>query len=257
MAAPKGFDAIVGSAAVTAPFVAGDVLLSVPVPARTVVAALDLSAGALDSGGVPLLTLDVGDDALTTRFVAGTTVAQAGGKLEVRPVTAGWWRYSQASAVTVRVGADAAVDASGALALTLYTYPGVDVTTAITQTLSRLGVLAEGETPRAEYANEAEQALAEVHEMMRGRGLASRQDMAWPLALIPVFAVRAYASMAANLLAETFALPMPRKQLMAQRAAEAERELRRMTRVAYDGEPVDLEPYEPKAKAADYGIFAP
>jgi hypothetical protein len=186
MAALRGFDAIAGAASVAAPFSAGDVLLSVVVPARTVVAGADLSASALDIGGTPTLTLNVGDDADVDRFLAATTLGQAGGEEEIRPATTGWYLYTQGGTVTVRVGTDAATDASGSVGLTLYTYPGVDITVAINQTLSRLGVIAEGETPRAEYANEADLAVREVHEHARYRSFAAREDMAWPVALIPV-----------------------------------------------------------------------
>lgn len=243
MAALEGFDLISGTATVTTPFAAGATLLSVAVPARTVVAALDLTATDLDSNAVPLITLNVGDAADLDRYLAASTVARAGGTVEYRPASGAWWRYTTADAVTVRVGTDAATDAAGSVSLTLYTYPGVDLASVVVATLQRLGVLGESETPRAADDQLVREALAEVHEMMRGRLLTTRQDLTWPLALIPVFALRAYAGMAANLLADAFQIPPARVQIIAQRAIEGERELRRMTRKPYSGQPVSLDPY--------------
>lgn len=257
MAALVGFDAISDAAAVATPFAAGDTLLSVSVPARTVIAGFDLSVSALDSNAAPTITLNVGDAADVDRYVAASELAQEGGELEYRPASSAWWRYTAVDAVTVRVGTDAATDAVGAVSLALYVYPGVDVSTAARLTLNRLGVLAEGETPRAEYENEALLALAEVHEAMRYKGIANRQDLAWPLALLPVFAVRLYANMAAWRLVDTFGLPMARKQMLAATAGEAERELRRLTRKPYSGDPVSLEPYlDPALFVSDEGALA-
>ena len=247
-----GFDTLTATAAVTTPFVAGQTLLTLAVPARTVVAALDLTATNLDAGAVPTLTLDVGDAADVDRFVAASTVARAGGTVEARPDVTGWWRYGAADAVLVRVNADAATDAAGSLTLTAYVYPGADVSQVVRQTLQGLGVVAEGETPRAEDASIALEALADVHEALRGKGLANRQDLAWPLALLPLFAVRPYAAMAGNLLADTFGVSAQRAQRLAARAVEGEREMRRQTRKPTSGEPVSLEPYRPAAPL-DYG----
>lgn len=252
MAALVGFDTLTATAAVTAPFSAGATLLSLSVPARTVVAALDLTVTDLDSNASPAITLNVGDVADIDRYVAASTLAQAGGTLEVRPAAAAWWRYGSADAVTVQVGTDAATDASGSVTLLAYVYPGADITYLIKLTLQQLGVLAEAETPRSDDAALVTEALAETHEMLRGKGIANKQDMAWPLAAVPMFAARSYAMIAGNLLADTFGVSAQRAQRMAIRAVEGEREIRRQTRIPYSGEPVDLEPYR-TAIATDYG----
>lgn len=243
MAALVGFDKFTTTVAVATPFIAGQTLLTLALPSRSVVAALDLTASDLDAGAVPTITLDVGDAADADRFIAATTIAQNGGLLEYRPLGSGWWRYGAADNLLVRGNTGASVDAAGEITLTAYTYPGADVSYVVKLTLQGLGVLAEGETPRAEDAAIALEALAEVHETLRGKQLANRQDLAWPLALLPMFATRPYAAMAGNLLADTFGVSAQRAARMAQRAAEAEREMRRQTYVKYDGQPINLEPY--------------
>jgi hypothetical protein len=248
-----GFDTLTATAAVTTPFIAGQVLLSLSVPARTVVAALDLTVSDLDTGAVPTLTLDVGDVADVDRFVAASTIGRTGGLLEVRPETSGWWRYAAADNVRVRVNADAATDAAGSVTLLAYVYPGADATQVMRQTLQALGVVAEGETPRAEDAAVVYEALFDVHEMLRGKDIANRQDLAWPVGLIPLFAARSYVTLAANMLADTFGVSAQRAQRLAARAIDGEREMRRQTRKPYSGEPVNLEPYQVPAPL-DYGV---
>ena len=76
MAALVGFDTLTGTATVTAPFSAGATLLSLSVPARTVVAALDLTVTDLDSNASPAITLNVGDVADIDRYVAASTLAR-------------------------------------------------------------------------------------------------------------------------------------------------------------------------------------
>jgi hypothetical protein len=256
MAAPVGFDTLTATAAVTTPFAAGATLLSLAVPARTVVAWLDLTATDLDSNAAPAITLNVGDVADVDRYVAASTIARAGGTVEVRSADTAWWRYGLADAVRVQVGTDAATDAAGSVTLTAYVYPGADVTYIVRLTLQAMGVLAEGETPRFDDAAIVNEALAEVHEMLRGKGIANRQDLAWPLALVPMFAARPYAALAANMLADTFGLSAQRAQRMAARAVEGEREIRRQTRKGYSGEPVNLEPYQ-SGLTTDYGLVLP
>lgn len=247
-----GFDTLTATAAVTAPFTAGQTILTLAVPARTVVAALDLTATDLDTNAAPTVTLNVGDVADVDRFVAASTIARTGGTLEARPAASAWWRYGDASNVVVQIGTDAATAATGSVTLLAYVYPGADVTYLVRLTLQALGVLAEGETPRFDDAAIINEALAEVHEMLRGRGLANRQDLAWPLALVPMFAARPYAALAANMVADTFGVSAQRAQRLAARAVEGEREIRRQTRKAYSGEPVNLEPYR-ASTPSDYG----
>lgn len=253
MAALTGFDLISGSATVTAPFAAAQVLLTQAVPARTVIGGIDLTVSDLDTNAVPTLTLNVGDVADVDRFIAASTIGRTGGTVEFRPTNDVWYRYNLAANVLTAVGTDAATDASGTVSVVLYTYPGVDISDLTRATLQRMGVLAEGETPRFDDAAITQEALAEVHEMLRGRNLTARLELSWALQAVPLFAFRPYAALAANLLADTFGLSGQRIQLIAQRAAEGERELRRQTRVPYSGNPVSLDPYS-EGVTLDYGV---
>jgi hypothetical protein len=253
MATLEGFDAYEGEAVVTTPIILGVTLLSVAIPKGVCIGGIDIDVSDLDSNATPLITLDVGDAVDQDRYVAASTIAQDGGLLEYRPVNTVWYRYSAASAVLVKVATAPATGAAGAIAATIYGYPSADVSDLVRNTLRGLGVLAEGETARAEDAALALEALAEIHETMRGKRIANRQDLAWPLAAVPTFAARPYAVMAGNLLAATFGVSMQRMQAMAARAVEAERELRRQTAKGYSGRPVSLEPYrEPEAAVVDY-----
>lgn len=253
MAALIGFDAYTASATVSTPITLAATLLTVAVPAGTAIGGLDLTVSDLDTNATPLVALDVGDAVDADRFVAAATTGRAGGTLECRPAATAWYRYNAASSVVVTVQTAPATGASGTIAATLYGYPSVDRAVLVRQTLQLLGVVAEGETPRAEDAAIALEALADAHEMLRGKNLARRQDLAWPLAAVPLFGARAYAAMAGNLLADTFGVSAQRAQRLAARAVEGERELRRQTRTPTAGGPVSLEPYR-SGTTDDYGV---
>jgi hypothetical protein len=239
----RGFDSFVASAALVPPYTIGATLLSVSLPAKVTVGGIDMDVDALDSNATPLLSLNIGDVVDDDRFVAADTTARAGGLLEYRPANTAWYRYNLAASVLVTVDVAPATAQNGAIAATIYGYPSLDIADVQKMVLQVLGVLAEGETPRAEDAVLALGAIEEIHEQLRFKQLANRQDLAWPVSLIPTFAGRSYARMAANLLADTFGVSVQRAQIMAQRAVEAEREMRRQTAIKSIGEPVDMEPY--------------
>lgn len=245
MAALAGFDTWEAAATVATPITLGATLLTLAIPAGVAIGGFDMDVSDLDSHATtPLITLNIGDAVDDDRFVADDETAQGGGLLEYRPANTAWYRYSVATNVLVKVGTAPATGAAGAIALTAYGYPAVDQAVLVRQTLQALGVVAEGETPRAEDAGLVLAALADVHEMMRGKRIGSKQDLAWPLTYVPLFASRPYAALASNLLADTFGLSAQRAQRLALRAAEAERELRRQTRKPTTYDAVSLEPYE-------------
>lgn len=253
MAALEGFDTLSASATVSTPISAGDTLLTLSVPAGAVVAGFDLDVSQLDTNAAPTITLSLGDAANLTRFASADDIAQEGGLSEIRLEATSWYRYSSATSLQVRVVDAPATGATGAVALAVYYYLGADRAVVARQVLQALGVLAEGETARAEDASLALEAINDVHEMMRGKGIANRQDLAWPVTLIPLFASRPYSRMAADLLADTFGVSAQRAQRLAVRALEGERELRRQTYKRTSGDPVSLEPYEDPDFTLDYG----
>ena len=258
MAAPAGFDTWEAAAAVGTGITAGSTILSLALPVGTVVAGFDLDVAQLDVAAVPAITLDVGDAVDPARYVAAADVAQYGGLLEYRPDPVAWFRYGPTSSVPaevrVTVGTPPATPRAGSIAMTLYGYAGVDVSRLVRQTLQNLAVLAEGETPRAEDAAMALEALNEVHETLRGKHLAARQDLAWPLAAVPIFAARPYGHMAGNLLADVFNLSAARAQRMAARAEEGRKELCRQCRKPTNGEPLSFTPYrDDEPFPLDYG----
>lgn len=257
MAVLRGFDGFTTSASVITPITLGAVLASVALPAKAAVGGIDVDVGDLDSNVTPLIRLDVGDVADADRFVAASTIARTGGLLEYRPASADYYRYNLAANVRVTVQTAPATGIAGTIGVTVYAYPSADISDAVRLTLQGLGVLAEGQTARAEDDVLAREALDEVHQMLRGKGLANRQDMVWPVTAIPLFAVRPYARLAGNLLADVFGLSAQRQALAAQRAVEAEREIRRQTFVKYDGSPVSLEPYaDPPPYWLEEGVLA-
>lgn len=256
MVALLGFDTFVGAAEVLPPLSLSQVLIGVTLPAKVTVGGIDIDSGDLDGAAAPTLALDVGDAADLDRFVAASMDAAVGQMLEYRPRPASYYRYNLATSVTATVRALPTTALPGTIAMTVYGYQSLDLSDAKRMVLQAMVVLAEGETPRAQDAALAEEALLEVHETLRGKGLANRYDLTWPVTLIPAFAGRPYARMAGNLLADTFGLPAQRAQWLAQRAAEAEREMRRQTQVKTTGQPVSLEPYQaPPSFVLDLGVL--
>lgn len=256
MVALLGFDTFVGAAEVLPPLSLSQVLIGVTLPAKVTVGGIDVDSTELDGAAAPTLAIDIGDAADIDRFVAASLDPSTATLLEYRPAATGYYRYSAVATVTAAVQALPTSAIPGTIAMTVYGYQSLDLSDAKRMVLQAMVVLAEGETPRAQDAALAEEALLEVHETLRGKGLANRYDLTWPVTLIPAFAGRPYARMAGNLLADTFGLPAQRAQWLAQRAAEAEREMRRQTQVKTTGQPVSLDPYQaPPSFVLDLGVL--
>jgi hypothetical protein len=237
VAALVGFDVLGATEELTGAVTLGQLIAGVSVPAGFAVAALDLTATDLDEGTA--LRLTVGDPDDTDRLLAAVDVGVDGGTVESRPVAGIWYRYASAKTVSVRVStAPTTGVTSGTVTLTLYTYPCVVMETASYMVLEELGVLREGGTPRAADKQQADRALTEEYDEMRGLGLGARQDLAWPIDLIPTWAVRRVAVRAAARLLGVYGIPMPRRQMLMAQAQQAEREMRRQVRTATSGDPV-------------------
>lgn len=256
MAAPEGFDIITGTASVATPITLGATLLSVAVPARWTVGAVDLIASQMDTNATPLMALDVGDAVDADRYIAASIVAQTGDIKEYRPEGSAYYRYGTAGAVLVKVNTAPATGYAGAVTVNLYGYPSADYSVVRKNVLRELGVLAEGQPSLAEDDALVREAIEEVHETLRGKGLANRQDMEWTVDTLPMFASRLYAVMSAWRLCDVYGTPARRVQSLAAKAAEAERELRRQTYKRSSGDPVSLEPYaEVEDFLLDYGAL--
>lgn len=244
MAALSGFDVITVTQGLTGPFTLGQILAFVNVSPRLVVAGADLTVTDLDTNTTPLITLEIGDGFDTDRFLSASTIGRTGGTVEARPANSAWYRYTAFDTVDVRVAAAAASSAAtGTLTLALYTYPATDYAALRRMVLQELGFLAAGEEVRAEDGEAVDAALSETHESVRFKAMHRRQDLEWPLDLVPMFAARSYAVLAAQRLSEVYGLSDSMAARLAQRALGADHELRRMTRLPHDGEPVNAKYY--------------
>lgn len=246
MAALEGFSINADRVDLSAPPALSQTLLSVAVPARAVVAGVDLIADRLDIGSPPTITLDIGDVDDPTRY-AITTLAQGGGTLEARLPPHSWWRYLTPQTVAVTVSAAPAIGVVGSLGLSVYWFPASDYAALRRMVLQELMVLQSGEELSADDDEVVTAALSEVHETLEarrfGRGsLRRRLDLAWPLELVPDFAARSYARLAAERLMTIYSLGETDRARVERNARLAEIELARQTMVHRSrGTPADYE----------------
>lgn len=236
MAALEGFTVVSGSISLLAPLTLAQVPLALPVPPRCVVAGADLTTTALDTNAAPTLVLAVGDGNDTARYLS-STIGQSGGTVEYRPATSGWWRYIDHDAVDVLVTTAPATGAVGTISLTLYTYAASDYAALRRMVLQELMVLQAGEEVSADDAEIVDPALSEVHEELRFRAfgdghMAKRGDLEWPLDLVPDFAARSYARLAAEKLETVYSLNEGDRARVERNARLAEQSLARQTRIA-------------------------
>ncbi len=246
--APAGLESTTKTVSVSPAYSGGDVLVSVRLPANAAVWGLDLVTEQLDEDGTPTLLLDVGDTLDDDRFLAADDVAQAGGTVEVRLEQDDFHRYSNATDVEVTVNTVGATDVAGEITLTVYWYYARPLTTVTDNVLRELGVLAAGETATAEDARTAREALEEVHQVFRQTKsaqltLAQKGDLEWPLALVPQFAARAYATAAALRLADDFGVSDAAINRLSARQARHMIEFRESVAEKTTGEPVEAEFY--------------
>lgn len=75
----QGLVQVTATYEIAAALVVNDVIQMVKVPIGARIVTISLAADDLDSGATPLITLDVGDGGDTDRFIAASTIAQAGG----------------------------------------------------------------------------------------------------------------------------------------------------------------------------------
>lgn len=236
MAALEGFTVSTGSINLLAPLTLAQVALSLPVPPRCVVAGADLTTTDLDTNVAPTLMLHVGDGNDPDRYLA-SAIGRTGGTDEARPAASAWWRYIAADTVDVLVATAPATGAVGTLSLTLYTYMATDFAALRRMVLQELMVLQSGDELEAADAELVGAVLSEVHEELRFRtygdgSMAKRQDLEWPLELVPDFAARAYGRLAAEKLVTVYSLNETDRARIERNARLAEQSLARQTRLA-------------------------
>lgn len=101
----------------------GDVIQMVKVPGGATILGVTLSCTDLDTGGSPAIVLGVGDGASTARFIASSTVGQAGGVATLNAHGGHGYTYADDDTIDVLVATGPATGAaSGTIRLTaIYT----------------------------------------------------------------------------------------------------------------------------------------
>lgn len=102
----------VASFTVSTALAENDVIEMVKVPAGATVVDLWLSAEDLDTGATPSITLDVGDGDDTDRYLAGSTIGQAGGFARMDTQTGAGHSYAAEDTIDVLVSAAVATGAT-------------------------------------------------------------------------------------------------------------------------------------------------
>jgi hypothetical protein len=241
----------------TGPYTLGADTQLISVPAGYALCGLDLGFTDMDTGTVPTLAFDIGTaqngatllSAVGTPGTAGVNVVE-----RFTPV-----RYAANGFVWAQIAAEAVTPVNGTVIATAYTYQAASRANLRDRTLRKLRVLAAEESPSAADASVTVEALEALHARLTGQDLTSWADagvsdaatedealiafglVEWDLDSVPVFAAQLYAIMAASDLADTFGLPDGFTGRLLQEAAGAERELRRMTRIPTNGQPVRAE----------------
>ena len=243
----------------TGPYVLGDDTQLISVPAGYALCGLDLGFTDMDAGTPPTLAFDIGSaqngatllSAVGTPGTAGVNVVE-----RFTPV-----RYAANGFVWAQIAAEAVTPVNGTVIATAYTYQAASKNNLRDRTLRKLRVLAAEETAAPADAAVAVEALEALHARLIGMDLARWADagvsnaasedealiafglVEWDIDSVPVFAADLYAIMAASTLADTFGLPDGFVVRLLQEASGAERELRRLTRIPTNGQPVKAEFY--------------
>jgi len=107
-----GLVSVCAEYALTAALAAGDVIKMVKVPKGARVVDVQLSTTDLDTHGTPTIALDVGDDGDTDRFIAGSTIGQAGGVARLNSHAGHMYTYTEDDTIDVAVGTGPATGAT-------------------------------------------------------------------------------------------------------------------------------------------------
>lgn len=109
-----------GSYELSAALVINDVIQMVKIPKNAVVDEVILGTDDLDTGGSPAIVLEVGDSGDTDRYIAASTVAQAGGVVRLGTVDGMGYTYTAETTIDIKVPtAPATGTTTGTLKLTV------------------------------------------------------------------------------------------------------------------------------------------
>jgi hypothetical protein len=99
-----------------------DLVQMMKIPAGATVIDMILDSDDLDSNGTPTMKFDVGDATTAARFIAASTVPQAGGVVHTGVAAGTAYQYSADTWINVKVNTAAATFQTGTVRLTaLYT----------------------------------------------------------------------------------------------------------------------------------------
>lgn len=117
-----GVIAVCASYAVASAPSANDLIKMMEIPAGATIVDVILDSDTLDSNASKTVTLDVGDTTQAQRFLAASTVAQAGGAVHADVAASTAYQYTADTWLYVKFHAAAATFAAGTVRLTvLYT----------------------------------------------------------------------------------------------------------------------------------------
>jgi len=116
--------AICGVFALTAALAAGDTISTPNLPNGATVLDVILSTSDLDTNGTPTITFDVGDAAVSNRYIAASNVGQAGGVARMNQPAAAPFTLTSKGPVVAKVNAGPATGATtGTVAVTVIFLP--------------------------------------------------------------------------------------------------------------------------------------
>lgn len=94
-----------------------DLIQMMTIPAGATICSVVLDSDKLDSNASPTITLDVGDGTVANRFLAASTVGQAGGAAVANVAAAYGYQYTANTPLYVKIHAAAATFQAGTVRL--------------------------------------------------------------------------------------------------------------------------------------------
>lgn len=108
---------VYANASLTAALVANDLVQMMTIPAGATICSVVLDCDKLDSNGTPTIKFDVGDATTANRFLAASTVGQAGGAAVANVAAAYGYQYTANTPLYVKCNTAAATWQNGTVRL--------------------------------------------------------------------------------------------------------------------------------------------